>query len=378
MSYSRKQLEALGEPLGDSVTRKEAGRIVYGMGGGGGSQNVTQTTSNIPKYFQPQAEALIGAATQQLFRTEPDGQGGLNIVGMRSYVPYSGNPADYVAGFTPLQQYAQANAANLQVPGQFNTATGMGEQAGYGGLTAGARYAQQATDPGAIQAYMSPYMQNIVAGQQREAQRQADIATQTRNAQFARAGAFGGGRQAVENAEAARNLAGLKNSIYLQGQQKAFEDAQQAQQFGADLGLRGQGLAGQMSGQLANIGSAQLAGQTGILNLQNMFGGQQQQQLQNIINQAISNYAQQQEYPMQQLNQYSGLLRGYMTPGSTTTQYMAPPSLASQAAGVGLGAYGLSQLGGLFGGAKGAKGGQIKNGGIEQLAMRNALKGGKQ
>jgi hypothetical protein len=182
----------------------------------------------------------------------------------------------------------------------------------------------------------------------------------------------------VENAEAARNLAGLKNSIYLQGQQKAFEDAQQAQQFGAELGLRGQGLAGQMSGQLANIGAAQLAGQTGILNLQSAMGGQQQQQLQNIINQAISNYAQQQEYPMQQLNQFSGLLRGYMTPGSTTTQYQAPPSFASQAAGVGLGAYGLSQLGSMFGGAKAAKGGHIKNGGIDQLALRAALKGGKQ
>ena len=356
------------------------GRRLYHFGGGdsgGGPQQVTQTTSNLPDWLRPQAETLLGAGMQQLFKTSPDGKGGYKITGTRPFVPYSANPEDYVAGFSPLQQYAQANAANLQMPGQFNTATGLSGQAGFNALTAGDRYAQQATDPGSLQAYMSPYMQSIVTGQQREAQRQADIATQSRNAQFARAGAFGGGRQAVENAEAARNLAGMKNSIYLQGQQKAFEDARQAQQFGSQLGLQGQGVAAQTAAQLANIGSAQLAGQTGILNLQNILGGQAQQQNQNIINQAISNYAQQQEYPMQQLNAYNALLRGYVVPGQTSTQYQAPPSMASQAASLGLGAYGVSQLGSLFGGAKGAKGGQIKNGGIEQLAMRRALQGGK-
>ena len=36
MSYSRRQLEALGETLGECVTRKEGGRVIYGGGGGGG------------------------------------------------------------------------------------------------------------------------------------------------------------------------------------------------------------------------------------------------------------------------------------------------------------------------------------------------------
>jgi len=30
MSYSRRELYAMGEPLGESVTRKEGGRIIYG------------------------------------------------------------------------------------------------------------------------------------------------------------------------------------------------------------------------------------------------------------------------------------------------------------------------------------------------------------
>lgn len=370
---------------------------ISGGGGGGGSQNVTQTTTNIPKYFQPAAESLIGAAMSQLFQTTPytdsKGKTQYSIEGMRPYIPYSANPSDYIAGFSPIQQQVQANAANLQMPGQYRGASDIANYVGAGSLRdagtaamAGDRYRAEATSPGAIQAYMSPYMQNVVNAQLLEAQRNADIATTQRGLQTARAGAFGGARQAIENAEAQRNLSSLQNSIVAQGQQKAFEDAQQAQQFGSTLGLQGLGQAAnlygvgtQAAGTLGDIGAKQLAGQTGILNLQNQIGGQQQQQIQNIINQAISNFAQQQEYPMQQLNQFSGLLRGYMTPGSTTTQYQAPPSFASQAAGLGLGAYGLSQLGSMIGGATGKKkGGVIKTGGIEALALRRALKGGKQ
>jgi hypothetical protein len=35
MNYSRRQLYALGEPLGDAVTRKAGGKVIYGGGGGG-------------------------------------------------------------------------------------------------------------------------------------------------------------------------------------------------------------------------------------------------------------------------------------------------------------------------------------------------------
>jgi hypothetical protein len=39
MSYSRRQLYAMGEPLGESITHKSAGRIIYGGGGGGGGSS---------------------------------------------------------------------------------------------------------------------------------------------------------------------------------------------------------------------------------------------------------------------------------------------------------------------------------------------------
>jgi len=111
------------------------------------------------------------------------------------------------------------------------------------------------TAPGAAQAFMSPYMQNVVDIQQREAQRQADIASTKRGAGFAQAGAFGGTRQAVENAEAARNLATQKGDIQAQGLQSSYQQAQQ--QFNAE----------QQAALQAALANQQVQQQTGVQNL---------------------------------------------------------------------------------------------------------------
>lgn len=63
MSYSRRQLYAMGEPLGESVTRKEGGRIIYG-GGGGGPTSSTTNTSNIPDWLRPQVETVLGGSME--------------------------------------------------------------------------------------------------------------------------------------------------------------------------------------------------------------------------------------------------------------------------------------------------------------------------
>lgn len=45
MNYSRRQLYALGEPIGEAVTRTEGGRRIYGGGGGSSSSSSTATTT---------------------------------------------------------------------------------------------------------------------------------------------------------------------------------------------------------------------------------------------------------------------------------------------------------------------------------------------
>ena len=360
MNYSRRQLEALGEPFGESATRLTPGggkKRIYGGGGGPTESTVTQT--NIPDYLRPQVEMLLGGGLETLFNKEkiPGVDGApdtYKILGATPFQAYSNNPADYVAGFSPLQQQVQQNAANLQVPGQFQQGTQLAGAAGQGGLdsaqqaygygnagfqsgqmgqqlgvqggqyyggmgagygaqaagmapqaqqygqnaadigqmglraealgqdvtqqardyaaqqaAAGQQYASQMTDPYAVQQYMNPYQSAVTDVQVQAAQRQADIAANTRKSQAARAGAYGGSRQAIENAEANRALATQMDTIRAQGQQSAYDKAIQAMQYGSNLGL--QGLGGAQQG----LGTALQGGQLGLSGIGQAMAGQQ-------------------------------------------------------------------------------------------------------
>ena len=354
MSYSKRQLYALGEPLGDSVTRsKVGGGRIYGGGGGGGSApgptNTTVTNTNIPDYAQPYVSNMLNAAQAQIYT--PD------MTGFNAYTPYSQNPQDYVAGFSPLQQQAQSSAANLQLPGALGAAQGLTAAGTLGAFGAGQNYANQATDPNAMQAYMSPYENNVIQQQLQENARQYGIKGAGEQAAATSAGAFGGTREALMNAENTRNQNTAGNQIVAQGLQNAFQNAQQAQQFGANLNLQGTqaGLAG--ANQLGNLGNQQLAAQQSILGTQNQLGAQQQTNQQNVINQAVQNYATAQQYPMLQLGMLNSMLRGLPMQQSSTQMYQAAPSAASQLAGLGTAGLGAAAM---YGAATKAKGGEIK------------------
>ena len=367
MYYSKRQLYALGEPLGDSVTqRKAGGGMIYGGGGGGGAPsgptNTTVTNTNIPDYAQPYVSNMLNAAQAQIYT--PD------MTGFNPYTPYSTNPQDYVAGFSPMQQQAQSTAANMQVPGQYGAATGqtmqdinqfgrLGQQMGQ----AGNQYAQNATN-GSIGAYMNPYIQQSLAPQLQLANQQYGIQGAAQQGAATSAGAFGGSRNALQQGLNQQNQMLAQNQLISQGYNNAFNQAQQAQQFGANLGLQGQqaqagALASQMGGanQLAGIGGQQLAAQQGIANLQNQYGAQQQNQQQNVINQAVQNYATAQQYPYMQLGQLNAMLRGLPMQQSSTSMYQAAPSTVSQLGGLGIAGLGAA---GMYNAATKASGGEIK------------------
>lgn len=89
---------------------------------------------------------------------------------------------------------------------------------------------------GQVQDYMSPYMQSVVDQQQRQAQLEFERQGSARAAQAVQAGAFGGSRQAVQEALAEEALGRQMGDIQARGSQAAFEQA--AQQFGADRAAR--------------------------------------------------------------------------------------------------------------------------------------------
>jgi len=85
---------------------------------------------------------------------------------------------------------------------------------------------QSFTNAGTADQYMSPYMQNVVDIQKREAARQSGIQGTQQQAQAVQAGAFGGGRDAIQRAERERNLGTQMNDIQAQGLQSAYQAAQ--------------------------------------------------------------------------------------------------------------------------------------------------------
>ena len=301
-------------------------------GGGGGSTTAYSQTSNVPEYLKQNYQDLIGEAQQQLFNIDAQG----NITGIKSFVPYSANPADYVAGFSPLQGQAFSGIANLSVPSQYGQATDFAQSAGAGGISsaqqaynyggqgaqfgqlgaeygaqgagygdlaaqigqmglqaqglgqdisaqsqnyaaqqaaAGRNYAQQATDAAAVQAYMSPYMQSVIQTQKDAAVRDYDIQRQVRQATAAKSGAYGGSRQAIAEAEAQKALNAQLQGIEATGMQTAYDKALQSMQYGTTLGSQG------LAGAQAGLGTALQGGQLGLSGigtaLQGLQGGMQ-------------------------------------------------------------------------------------------------------
>ena len=83
------------------------------------------------------------------------------------------------------------------------------------------------------------------------------------------------------------------------------------------------------------------------------------------MNVDYSNFQNQQNYPYQQMNFMSNLIRGLPMTQQATSIYQAPPSTLSQVAGLGLTAAGLGAF-------KSAKGGAIKekkSHGLADLAL---------
>ena len=349
-NWSRRELEAFGEPLGDSVTQRKLGGGYIcgggGKGGGGGgggpppaSQTVTQTS--IPEYARPYVETMLGKSEA------------LTDINQNPYQAYGGQR---IAGFNPTQERAFQNITNQQVAGQVGAGTAMAGAAGLGSLGAGADYRNMATNPYATQAYMSPYMQNVVDVQKNEALRDAQMRNIGANLGAARQGTYGGARQLLAEQERNRNLQQQMANIQATGTQNAFQAAQQAQQFGTTAGLQGYGQALQGAAALGQLGQTQFGQQQAINQGLQQVGAVQQAQAQQGLDLAYQDFLKQRNYPYQQLAFMSDMTRGIPLSQAAQQVYTAPPSAASQLGGLGMSALGIY---GMSGGFK-AKGGQIK------------------
>lgn len=310
--------------------------------------SMSQTT--IPEYAQPYVERMLGKA--EAFTEAP-------------YQAYGG---ERIAGFTPMQQQAFQGAADLGPARQLGLGTQMAGISGLQALGAGQNYQNMATDPYAVGSYMSPYMENALQPQLREAARTSAIQGQMDQARAVQQGAFGGSRSAIVEAERQRNLQTQLGDIYGRGMQTAYDQARQAQQFGATLGLQGSQAAGQSAATLGQLGQTQFGQQKDVIAAQQAAGSQQQALQQQQLQQKYQDFLTQKAYPQQNLAFMSDILRGAPLGQQTQQQYTAAaPSFASQA--LGLGAAGV----GAYMKATAAEGGQVHEG-LNRLALYNMVK----
>ena len=327
-------------------------------------QTTNQTT--IPDYAKPYVEDMLGNA-QSI--TDPN-------------VDYQQYMGDRVAQFTPLQQQAFKNAALMQTAPQLQDASALAGMAGLGALNQQYTY-QPSNFNNAYSAATTRDAKGNVTGnsmlnpfldvQNAATNRNAQIQQNALNAQATTAGAFGGGRQAImgaqNNAELQRNLGQNQLNAYNQAQQQYNTQNQlnaQQQQFGAGLGLQGLQTANTDASNLANIGNQQYQQNMGINAQQAQYGGVQQQQVQNQLNNNYQDFLNYQNNPYKQISFMSDILRGLPMQQSTGSMYQTPPSMVSQAAGLGVAGLGLSKLGAFAGG------GMVNRpAGLAELAIHN-------
>jgi hypothetical protein len=228
---------------------------------------------------------------------------------------------------TPSTAIGQATnlAANVATtgPDYFGMGVGalQGANAAIGNAMTTSAMTTGAYDPQSYKAFMDPYQQEVIDRYTQEMQRQFDITGQQRKAQALGAGAFGGGREGVLEAEAQRGfqqqlgtgIAGLLSSGFQSAQQQAqaaFENQRRAQQQAAGLQLAG-GELGTGIGQLyGTFGVQAPMTQANLATTLSQLGVTETAAQQQAAQQAYQNAMAQYQQPYQQLSFQAGLLGG--------------------------------------------------------------------
>lgn len=257
----------------------------------------------------PTAQTIMGQSYDQMYGTA------LNKAGLAG--------AGRVASLSPMQTQIGQTLSGMQVPGQFGAGT-QAVQSGIGTL-------QGMTDPSKTQAFMSPYIQNVVDVNKAEAMRDAQKQLVGANLASARQGTYGGARNALMQSEADRNLQTKMGNIQATGMQSAFEDARKSQLAQAS-GY------GQLGSTMGALGTSQLAGQMDITKAQGAYGDLQRAVQQQQLDAQYKDLMDKLNQPLYNVETMSNLARGVPLTkvGETGAQTTPPPSFASQLAGMGL------------------------------------------
>ena len=272
------------------------------MGGGKGS-NKTKSTFKLPPEFIKAYNESLGLAREAI---------------QQPYTPYTGQ---LVAGLTPGQQQGIANIQSAQ---------GMAmpyieEGAGY------TREAARGITPELYDRFYSPYVRDVANATQANLLESAAQQRSGLKSGAIQAGAFGGDRGGIAQAEMARQqqLANAQSmaNIYNQG-------------YGQAMGLAGQQVAnlGAMGNQIAGMGTTAQTSALQGAQAQLAAGAQEQATNQAQLQALYDQFLQEQSYPFQIAQYFANIAQGLgSTAGGTSTTKAPGPNVGSQILG-GIGA----------------------------------------
>lgn len=313
-AYTNSPYQVYGGPM----TAGESGlqsKVFQGLGSLNFPSNLGQSFSSSGAYQLPRASmGTPPMGVQPVGLTMNQGSNGLGDFG-----PMQDNQDMFGGGIPTSSQYPQFDQAEdlrkqamdnfgrgdmNQVFGGYNGKPGeMPPPAGLAGLIGNMPQQPQQQPENIAQKYMNPYLESVLSPQLAELRRQAQINNQTNMGTLTKSGAFGGGRQAIMQAEGNRNLLQEQDKAIGQGYANAYDKAQQ--QFNIE-----QGQAKTLADMMAGAGATQRGiEQEGITADYNEFLNQR-------------------DYPQKMLQFQQSMLQGL--PISTVTNQAAPLSGIAQ------------------------------------------------
>ena len=256
----------------------------FNTGGATGTNTMRAEESSLSSWAGPYVTEMLGR--------------GQALAGL----PYQAYMGPLTAGESGLQQQAFQGLGALQTPTT--------QQTTYDPMSF--------TAAGTAEQYMSPFLQGALDPQYAAAQRQAEIAAQNLQSQYGKAGAYGGSRQGVAEAELQRGLLDRMANITGQGYQTAFEQAQN--QFNTE-----------QARQMAAAGQAQRYG-LDVLGAQQTGGAAQRGIESQGIAADIAQFEQERDFPLKNVQFMQSLLQG-LPLETQSYQYFEPSGLQSLAGG---------------------------------------------
>jgi len=272
--------------------------------------------------------------------------------------PYQTYQGPLTAGASNLQNTAFQGLGSLTMPSSISdaatTAGNLATKAGnlfYQPTTFTNQYSApvgSSFDATQAQNYMNPYLQASLNPQLDEARRQSQITQQQNAGKMTQAGAFGGGRQAIMDAETQRSLGTNLANITGQGYNTAFNNAQQqfnadqarkiqeaqfgaqygseaqrateaSKQYGAGYGLQGLQAGMQGAQTQGNLGQIQNQAQLGNINAQLAGGAQERGITSEGVGADLAEFEKQRQYPYQQVQFQRDMISGLPTGSVTNT-----------------------------------------------------------